>query len=458
MSDALDRVAPAVSAWVLTFALHGTVLLGLAFAVTAWLGSRAAAACELVWRIAVCGPAFTATVQLVFVNDPLAGNLAWVAPAVESTPVGTATLAPAIEFPSVERHPGGDAVDSAVRGLASGHIVALAALVLASLGAARMARRRRALARCLEARRPLGDGALRSTLDRVCRDAGHRGGVRLSAAPGLASPVAFGVLRPEICVPERALRELGAAEARGMLAHELAHVVRRDPAWLALSNLLETLFPWQLLFGVARRRLGEIAELRCDAFAARLAGHEPVARCLVEVAGWWAQRQRPTDAWLAGMAAAGSALERRVDRLLERAPDTRLGVHALWLGPMLGAVLAGTTLAMPGVSQRAIAVRAASVPTDALPARVVASPYRPLLDAIDIEFSALRFELDVLRAQLGADAAREPFSVLLRELDSRVVGLERRRARLEAVLIARVGAEAPGAAAPAVRGDPIPRR
>jgi hypothetical protein len=63
--------------------------------------------------------------------------------------------------------------------------------------------------------------------------------VRSSVTPALAAPISFGILRAEVCVPERALTELAPDELRAMLAHELAHVVRRDPLWLALAGVLE---------------------------------------------------------------------------------------------------------------------------------------------------------------------------------------------------------------------------
>src|SRR4030095_6718566 len=79
--------------------------------------------------------------------------------------------------------------------------------------------------------------------------------VTLSCSRTLRVPVAFA---REICVPVRALRELPHDELRALLAHEAAHVVRRDAAWLAIAASVRALGWWQPLNLVvaARLRLG----------------------------------------------------------------------------------------------------------------------------------------------------------------------------------------------------------
>ena len=70
-------------------------------------------------------------------------------------------------------------------------------------------------------------------------------GVRLSQSQALGSPVALS--RREICIPRRAQFEMSAGEQQGMLAHELAHLVRRDPAWLRIAHVIERMFFFQPL-------------------------------------------------------------------------------------------------------------------------------------------------------------------------------------------------------------------
>src|SRR5262249_45086696 len=123
----------------------------------------------------------------------------------------------------------------------------------------------------------------------------------------------------EICVPTLALRELDPAQRQGMLAHELAHLVRRDPVWLTVVALIENVFFFQPLNRLARRRIQTEAELLCDAWAAdRMGSGIPVAKCLVRVAEWIDAAPRPVP--IAGMAEERSQLIERVRHLVEEGP------------------------------------------------------------------------------------------------------------------------------------------
>ena len=53
--------------------------------------------------------------------------------------------------------------------------------------------------------------------------------LRLTVSKRIMGPVTLGILRPEICLPQRGLEDLDATLLRAMLAHELAHLERRDP-------------------------------------------------------------------------------------------------------------------------------------------------------------------------------------------------------------------------------------
>src|SRR5207244_13507506 len=97
------------------------------------------------------------------------------------------------------------------------------------------------------------------------------------------SPVALG--RAEICVPELALSELGAEQQRSMLAHELAHLARRDSLWLAGASLIERCFFFQPLNRLARRELETTAEYLSDEWAMRnTRSAVALAKCLATVA------------------------------------------------------------------------------------------------------------------------------------------------------------------------------
>jgi len=143
--------------------------------------------------------------------------------------------------------------------------------------------------------------------------------VDLTGSSAIASPVALP--GDEVCLPRRALLELQPEEQDGMLAHEVAHLVRRDPQWLVLARAIETVFFFQPLNRVARHRMQEVAEYLCDDWAvARTRRPVMLAKCLAAVAEWVGRAPMVTTPRLHPMSAmvesGGSPLVRRVGRIL----------------------------------------------------------------------------------------------------------------------------------------------
>ena len=169
----------------------------------------------------------------------------------------------------------------------------------------------------LRRRRPLRSGELVELLEDLRQRSGVTRRVRLSASSRLASPITFGVLFPEICVPERALVELDRGQQEAMLAHELAHAVRRDPLWQLVTRFFVSAFFFQPLNRLARTQLLDTAEYLSDDWAvAHTQSELSLASCLTEIAGWVVDQRRALPA--PGMT-SGSRLGRRVHRLLDPA-------------------------------------------------------------------------------------------------------------------------------------------
>jgi len=173
------------------------------------------------------------------------------------------------------------------------------------------------LRRALAAREPAAACGDAVAFESLARRAGFTDPPRLSMSDHLGSPIAIGLgTHKEICVPTRAFHELDCDQLRAMLAHEVAHHMRRDPARLAVLNVLRAVLWFQPLMHAAVRAVRETAEEQCDAWAA----HHPVDRlamasCLAEVAGWMLPRDRRLP--VVGMARSSSQLRIRVDRLME---------------------------------------------------------------------------------------------------------------------------------------------
>jgi hypothetical protein len=183
--------------------------------------------------------------------------------------------------------------------------------------------------------------------------------VELTASSTLASPVALP--GGEICLPRRALLELESGQQDSMLAHEVAHIVRRDPQWLIAARAIEAVLFFQPLNRLARRRMQEVAEYLCDDWAvARTSRPVMLAKCLAAVAEWVGRAPSMETPRLRALSAMveshGSPLVRRVGRILgrRRAPDRRTSRIAfasatLGLG-VIAAALPRVSIATPAGS------------------------------------------------------------------------------------------------------------
>jgi len=300
------------------------------------------------------------------------------------------------------------------------------------------------LRRLLRGRRPLVTGPLAAALERLRWSAGVRRRIRLTTSDHVTVPFAVGILRPEICLPARALEGLSPAKQAGMLAHELAHLERNDPLWLLIFSCVESVLFFQPLNRLARCCWQEIAEYRCDAqAAAHTGGRLEMARCLTEVAGWIAHRGVALrHVAVHGMARSRSSLSRRITRLLdestlvpERAGGRWLLVTPLFLIlPVLAFCPAVALLperepeAAPETQEMSLAGDRQSVPEPNSPSETeLAGALRDL----QREIRSLEEELSVLgdtlkRAGMGDTKIRD----LLRRVASKLELLKLRQHRL----------------------------
>ncbi|MCA9002643.1 MAG: M56 family metallopeptidase, partial [Planctomycetes bacterium] len=181
--------------------------------------------------------------------------------------------------------------------------------------------------RMLAQREPVEDESLLEVLGGLAAGRTPIAKVRLSVCPGIHSPMALG--RREIVLPERALTELNTRQVEALLAHEMAHLVRRDPLWLGACRVAVTLAWFQPLLRLSLGRLKEETELAADDWAAQRVGDGlGLAQCLEQVGKWLTDAPCPTSA--AAMAESNSSLVGRVERLLSNpAKETRRSLLAI---------------------------------------------------------------------------------------------------------------------------------
>lgn len=354
----------------LTFVLHASLLLG-----AAWLAERLGllrhpGVAELAWRIALFGALVSTGLQFAPqtltalagdadrtersttpripivphpaqlpmppVTDARADRLA--APA-RTEPKELATATPSLRI-------GASAIDTLhlPRGFA-GALVSLWALV--TLGAAlRLGRQVLALRRLRHQSRPL---AADSDLHGHAADIAHGFGLvrpplRWHAA--ISSPMA---LPGGTLLLPAWTGAMPAPQQRALLAHEIAHLHRRDPAWRLLQRLALLPLSFHPLAHHAVRRLEALAEDACDAHAAqRLGSGRPLAECLAAcLSHAGARAALPTLA--VAMAGASGPVVRRVKNLLEETPMRPRSLSPVLRRSTLTLALAAA-IALPGLA------------------------------------------------------------------------------------------------------------
>ena len=349
--NGLDGAASVAAEWGLTYAIHSTLLLSLAALLTYRLVGRDAWR-ETLWRAALLGSILTATIAVASPLPRPGGSMTLELERPDMEPVTGSQQEEAaggdrLSTPRPQAQPVGKEASMAAAarfGWSESALtvwLAVAILLLAILG-----RRNLRVMKRLKHRERVEDRGLLAMLAELRRNAGVWRSVRLSVSPSCPTPLVLGL--SEICVPPRFIVDLGEEEQRAALAHELAHIRRRDPQWQLATGILNALLFFQPLNLLARMRLAESSEHLCDDWAVRLTGSAlPLGRCLAEIASWTSVDSLSRLHGTPAMAEGGSGLLQRIRRITSGvAAPARVG-----LVPSLGVglVLLATAGAAPVV-------------------------------------------------------------------------------------------------------------
>ncbi|GGY05722.1 hypothetical protein GCM10007386_40580 [Pseudoduganella dura] len=187
------------------------------------------------------------------------------------------------------------------------------------------------------------------------------------------SPFTARLLRPVVWLPLAVLTHLPADQVAALLAHELAHIRRKDWLWNGLQYAVEALLFFHPAMWWLSRRIRQERENACDDLALA-AGEDPVA--LAEgLTALQRLRQprvpRPMPAF--ALAAGGGVLLARVTRILAEPGGRPLGVRT---AGALAAMLCAALLLVHGVPgfEAGVAAPAGHQLPDAPPATAPAMP------------------------------------------------------------------------------------
>ncbi len=482
-------------AWLITYAIHSTLLLGSAWFVARSAGPARVLLRDRLWKWAVVGAILTSSLQTGLGLRPVMGlwsleqqvagppwkepvpaverprpeprpalalaheadlpprSRPFVPPSVvptretrrapESSPdPEPAAAAPARPAPAAALPPSTDPaspIDWKNGALALW--CALSALGLIGIASAWLR-----LSRRIRAREDVLDPGLHAMLERLRRQSGLARSVRLTQCEALPGPITLGVLRPEICLPPRALHGLSAEQKESMLAHELGHLVRKDPLWFNLLHAIERLFFFQPLNRLARGEVQDTAELLADDLAVGWTGNGlALASCLTEVAGWLVERRQPR--LVPGMAQVPSRLVERVERLLAEEQRRSQGGEERWSTPTAALAVGALVLCVPRVASSLPAPVEAVEPIES---RAPGHPHEPAVEEapvqapiglgiqvelLDEEIGLLDEEVGGLRHEMHGLDLLERFEDKLDDIEQRMRSLRDRRDLLQRHLI-----------------------
>jgi uncharacterized protein (TIGR03435 family) len=232
------------------------------------------------------------------------------------------------------------------------------------------------------------------------------------AADTSLEPGVFGVVRPVLLWPRDIDTRLDDAQVRAILAHELAHVRRRDNLTAAVHMLVEAVFWFYPLVWWIGGRLVDERERACDEEVVRL-GSDPhvYAESLLRTCQFY------LEAPLSCMSGVtGSDLKKRIVRIVTQRPGTSLG---MWRKTLLVTAAAG--------------MFAAPVAIGALTAPQAATPSTPDTGTASFEVASVKpnktgDERVSIGLQPGGrfNASNVPLRMLLRQAydmqESQIVG------------------------------------
>jgi Zn-dependent protease with chaperone function len=186
----------------------------------------------------------------------------------------------------------------------------------------------------------------RGEAEDLLRSLSRRAGVALPRLHLTARPIGAavaGMRRPAVVLSRQLLDVLDHEELEAVLAHEVAHIHRRDVLVKWIVRAFSAAFAWLPTSWLIPTLLDREREKACDDLAVMWTG-KPLALAEAMIVVW----QRRAPGFAAGVAVAAGPLEERIARLLIQVPRVR--PERSWLPLILGPILA-LVLGVVGVAE-----------------------------------------------------------------------------------------------------------
>lgn len=340
------------TAWLITWLLHSTLLLGAVWAATRALPKAAPRLRAYVWHVAIVASLVSATAATLGAPGAAPIRLHIDEPAPVATPLAGSAVTDLWQSDTRIRDLAAGATAESLgappaavrepRPSANQVLIAIWALVAVAL----LMRFVFTWHQGVTGLGPRAGVPSDHRAQRLLRKLAARADARTPALTCSAWP-AGPVSLPgnEVCLPGWVLDELSDEQLEAVLAHELAHCLRHDPVVMLLIDALRRVLFFQPLLHVAQRDLAVLAELTADEVAAELTGdRRAVAQSLTECAGRVAGQPALFGA---AMASRPSAFADRIHRLLQPG-DCAQGAPGWRLRAAATTVVLAVALALPG--------------------------------------------------------------------------------------------------------------
>ncbi len=293
--------------WLVTYGVHAVIAAVVAETLVR-LARPSAGDEHRLWKMALILPLVTGSAAVLFGGAALGRTFLSLSPAV--VPIRQSNSAAAAIASSW-----GFSLGQRVM-LAAGLTATAAVMAGAARFAIGFARFRRRLKDCSTS----VDPRVRAALARISTRFAI-GPVELSESAQLSSPIAVGARA--VWFPAGSAASLTEDEIDGVLAHELAHLERRDPAWFFLAGLVRAALWIHPFIHRVVARLRSSAEIACDERAVAATGN---ALGLAQGLSRFAHAALGAAAWMDAQPAFGGGVRAshilvdRVRRLAAAAP------------------------------------------------------------------------------------------------------------------------------------------
>ena len=197
-------------------------------------------------------------------------------------------------------------------------------LIGSLVAAARFFRGLLLLQRLKHSLRPTACTRISGMLSRCLRDAQTDMTVEVKESTLAPVPLTLGIKHPCIILPSGLAETLDEDQLHGVLAHELAHVLRNDNRAALLQKLASCVYWWNPLVVVITRRTQILREVICDRFVMTCSNNSAAfPEALIQVAEWCSgrrQRSLPVTTLLGPLA----EVKLRLQQMMNSGNEARL--------------------------------------------------------------------------------------------------------------------------------------